>query len=87
MTLDDPTLEERRFTEAHDRILHALVEQVHALSGRVAALEARDVDVRDHVEVRPTAAPMTAEPSVSTGNGSPDTTPPRRHTGWQPTRR
>lgn len=99
MTIDDPTLAERPFTETHDRILHALVEQVHDMSLRLAALEA-SASQRD--DASSTLAPPEVPPStaVSSRGSSTDVdltarpsdravtkTRSTRAAGWQPARR
>jgi len=97
MTIDDPTLAERPFTETHDRILQALVEQVHDMSVRLTALEA---SVEPSTRLAPpevpsqAAAPQRSAPSNPTAKQATapverKSSPSRatRPTGWQPTRR
>ena len=99
MTIDDPALTERTFTETHDRILHALVEQVHDMGLRLAALEAAAVEPGKNKT--PTLAPPAVPTSRrATKNSSaihregdvalakqPVTKQPSaRAAGWQPAR-
>ncbi len=103
MTIDDPTLAERTFTETHDRILHALAEQVHDMSLRLAALEAAAAQPAENTTSKlappdlPTRIPASSR-SSSTGSDAsvrpidqPTTktrsTPSARAAGWQPARR
>lgn len=103
MTIDDPTLAERTFTETHDRILHALVEQVHEMNVRMAALEAAAIRPADDTSSRlaPPAVPGRVPATSRSSTTSADTTVrpidqsatktrstrPTRAAGWQPARR
>ncbi len=99
MTIDDPTLAERTFTETHDRILHALVEQVHDMGLRLAELEAAAIDRTDPTQrqLAPPAVPARPAP-VDRASPAADATIRRgehpvtkarstRAAGWQPARR
>lgn len=78
MPIDDTPLTERTFTETHDRILHALVEQVHDMGVRLAALEAAELSSQrdamgraDHGDatIAPPALPTDATaPAPSTSH-------------------
>jgi hypothetical protein len=95
MTIDDPTLAERRFTETHDRILQALVERVHDMSLRLAALEAASEPAEQLAPPAvpaPTTTPQTAAVTTPKTTPSPADRPSwqsttARPTGWQPARR
>lgn len=95
MTIDDPALDERPFTETHDRILHALVEQVHDMSIRLKALEAQTVaasepalrtEPKEPSRDTPAEVDLTDAPSTAGANAAPRRQSTRQ-TGWQPTRR
>lgn len=100
MTIDDPTLAERTFTETHDRILHALVEQVHDMGLRLAELEAAAIDRTDRTNPRlappavPAHPPSTDRESLAPRDATIQlaeqpvtTTRSTRAAGWQPARR
>lgn len=99
MTIDDPTLAERTFTETHDRILHALVEQVHDMGLRLAELEAAAIDRTDRTQpqLAPPAVPARPTRVDRASSGTDATirldeqpvtrTRSTRAAGWQPARR
>lgn len=102
MTIDDSTLAERTFTATHDRILHALVEQVHDMGLRLNALEAAAAARRDDSPPR-LAPPAVPTSTIDARTDRPTERPtdaltvdddapvirrrPTRPTGWQPARR
>lgn len=65
MSTEHVSFEERRYTRQHDRVLHAVVQQIHQLTSRVAYLENvvdPDDSVSDdqHVSNRVTRGTSTA---------------------------
>ena len=81
MTIDDPALEERRFTATHERIIQALVEQLHEVSTRLNALETEKLgeDALAPPAIPATPATQSSRPSWQSKTG--------RQAGWQPARR